>query len=186
MNQSSNCRLRRSEAMQPAFTIGRKLLPFASHGALKCNMASSTAFSLRALPDGVAASMGLASLGAFDARRSLRPKKLEKRSCVRVVPLPGKGLGVVASKRLQCGEVVAEEVPLLQIGPSWPPPEEQMEKLSASQVDQIWDLSDCSGGESLEGILNTNCFRANSDERVLCPSLARFNHSCAPNCDSAA
>ena len=41
---------------------------------------------------------------------------------------------------------------------------------------------------SLEGILDTNCFRPDlsTDVRVLCPTLARFNHSCLPNCTSAA
>ncbi len=42
--------------------------------------------------------------------------------------------------------------------------------------------------KSLAGILDTNCFRTDSsaDVRVLCPTLARFNHSCLPNCPSAA
>lgn len=42
--------------------------------------------------------------------------------------------------------------------------------------------------KSLAGILDTNCFKTDSsaDVRVLCPTLARFNHSCLPNCPSAA
>jgi len=105
----------------------------------------------------------------------------------KVVLVPGKGLGAVATTRLARGNVVAEEAPLLQLGSGLPSAEQQMETLNAAQREQIWNLSDCSGPEkSLAGILDTNCFRTDSsDVRVLCPSLARFNHSCLPNCQQA-
>lgn len=96
----------------------------------------------------------------------------------------------MATTSLTCGDLLAEEAPLLQTGFGLPSAERQMEKLSAGQREQIWNLSDCSGPgaeTSLEGILDTNCFRPDlsTDVRVLCPTLARFNHSCLPNCQQA-
>ena len=42
--------------------------------------------------------------------------------------------------------------------------------------------------KTVQGILDTNSFEKGlgSADRVLCPTLARFNHSCVPNCTSAA
>ncbi|CAJ1335260.1 unnamed protein product, partial [Effrenium voratum] len=57
----------------------------------------------------------------------------------------------------------------------------QLRTLSDEQKERIFQLSDWTG-TGLEGILATNCFQTNPSERVLCPQLARFNHSCASNC----
>ncbi|CAE7619606.1 set5 [Symbiodinium sp. CCMP2456] len=100
-----------------------------------------------------------------------------------VVALPGKGLGAVALCRFEPGDLVAEEAPLLQLTQSGSPAE-QFQSLSAEARQRILNLSDFAAEKTVQGILDTNCFQKGlgSEDRVLCPTLARFNHSCVPNC----
>jgi len=68
--------------------------------------------------------------------------------------------------------------------------QEQYEQLSSEEQDQIKGLSDCSSGEkTMMGILRTNGFSrgasSSSSTLLLCPVLARLNHSCSPNCQQS-
>eukprot|EP00439_Symbiodinium_sp_Y106_P009584 s4112_g1.t1 len=58
------------------------------------------------------------------------------------------------------------------------------------QGDITMRLSDCSAGKkTLSGIIDTNAFSrgasATSSSLVVCPTLARLNHSCSPNCQQS-
>lgn len=159
----------------------------------------------------------------------------------RVVPMDGKGFGVVAEKTFDAGDLVYQEAPLIMwnvedatktqllnlvaaiavllsvfllvafnaVGFTPLPlaaaaafalrrrelgmPEElqeQYEQLSSEEQDQIKGLSDCSSGEkTMMGILRTNGFSrgasSSSSTLLLCPVLARLNHSCSPNCQQS-
>lgn len=100
-----------------------------------------------------------------------------------VVALPGKGLGAVALCRFEPGDLVAEEAPLLQLTQSGSAAE-QFQSLSAEARQRILNLSDFAAEKTVQGILDTNCLQKGLGfaDRVLCPTLARFNHSCVPNC----
>jgi len=67
---------------------------------------------------------------------------------------------------------------------------EQYDQLSSEQQEQLKGLSDCSSGEkTMMGILRTNGFSrgasASSSTLLVCPVLARLNHSCSPNCQQS-
>lgn len=159
----------------------------------------------------------------------------------RVVPMDGKGFGVVAEKTFDAGDLVYQEAPLIMwnvedatksqllnlvaaiavllsvfllvafnaVGFTPLPlaaaaafalrrrelgmPEElqeQYDQLSSEEQDQLKGLSDCSSGEkTMMGILRTNGFSrgasSSSSTLLLCPVLARLNHSCSPNCQQS-
>ncbi|CAE6925396.1 set5 [Symbiodinium natans] len=67
---------------------------------------------------------------------------------------------------------------------------EQWEALPEEKREALASLSDCSAGEkTLSGIIDTNAFSrgasATSSSLVVCPTLARLNHSCSPNCQQS-
>ncbi|CAJ1336242.1 unnamed protein product [Effrenium voratum] len=159
----------------------------------------------------------------------------------KVVPLEGKGMGVIAEKTFQPGDLVYEEAPLLvwnseeaaqaqlknvalaaslgvaalllavsgayvwallplagagllrwRQGELQVPEElqEQWQQLSPEQRSKLRDLSDCTAGDkTIMGILQTNGFSRgaseSSDGLLVCPTLARLNHSCSPNCQQS-
>jgi len=115
-------------------------------------------------------------------------------------PLPGKGLGVVASKPLQPGQLLLAEPPLL-IVPWWNRLTEynknkertqllgkQLRELSKEQQQQFWELADCKAGvgedSSIDGIWRTNNFALGhsgpKSDNGLFLNISRFNHSCHP------
>ncbi|CAK9082526.1 unnamed protein product [Durusdinium trenchii] len=91
---------------------------------------------------------------------------------VGLVPLP-----LAAAVALGRPEEVPEEV------------KDQWNQLSQEQKDQLKGLSDASTEKSMMGILRTNGFSRgaskSSSSLLLCPVLARFNHSCSPNCQQS-
>ncbi|CAE7260538.1 set5, partial [Symbiodinium necroappetens] len=162
----------------------------------------------------------------------------------KVVPMEGKGYGVVAGRSVKAGEKLYEEPPALVVnsedsmqvqlfqtvaaavfvvvnvllaifgaGLAVPilcgaggvylwlrnsgddllvPDElkEQWEALPAEKRAALASLSDCSAGKkTLSGIIDTNAFSrgasATSSSLVVCPTLARLNHSCSPNCQQS-
>ncbi|CAE7028747.1 set5 [Symbiodinium natans] len=92
-------------------------------------------------------------------------------------------LGAVALCSFEPGDLVGEEAPLLQLSAD-AVPEQQLQTLSSGARHQLLELSDFSAEKTVQGILDTNSFEKGlgSADRVLCPTLARFNHSCVPNC----
>jgi len=114
-------------------------------------------------------------------------------SCGRVVPISGKGVGVLATKDIHAGEIVASASPLLYFDgddPKWSQVlQEQFEALPVSQQKAVFELEDAFAANTQEktlvGIVRTNSFRRGRSmaQGVLCEELSRFNHSCSPNCE---
>lgn len=110
----------------------------------------------------------------------------------KVVPVPGKGLGVLSTRSLEPGELVLAERPMLEyegLGPAWLAGAQQRFDLLRKPLQQeVLALQDAfaksSGKKSLEGILRTNSLsRGMSSDGLLCKLSSRLNHSCVPNCD---
>eukprot|EP00933_Yihiella_yeosuensis_P043040 TRINITY_DN37750_c0_g1_i1.p1 TRINITY_DN37750_c0_g1~~TRINITY_DN37750_c0_g1_i1.p1 ORF type:complete len:373 (+),score=51.18 TRINITY_DN37750_c0_g1_i1:102-1220(+) len=120
----------------------------------------------------------------------------------KVVDMDGKGSGVLATSNLKMGDLICEEVPALNyrhpagltlsefcskeiMGPI----ADQFEALSKEKQEAVMSLSDFTveGCKSLPGILRTNALGrgTDADYSIICPNVARFNHSCKPNCDKS-
>jgi len=110
----------------------------------------------------------------------------------KVVPLEGRGLGAVATRKLQPGELIITETPVLAYGDDFGPAEleRQFSALDEETRESVLALHDSymlDGEKSLEGIVRTNSYARNSDsaDGLLCPRCSRFNHSCSPNCEQS-
>jgi len=118
----------------------------------------------------------------------------------KIVEIPCKGFGMVATKKLFPGDLILAEKPLFII------PEEifsdvetceeflekAVEKLTSKQRELFFGLSDkreLGKGQfdpnPYSGIFYTNAM-AYEDETVLCPEMARANHSCRANAEFVA
>ena len=62
--------------------------------------------------------------------------------CYQVTPIPGKGLGVVATRDIAPGEVVMVETAVMVEGERGEKVEEQFEKLSDSVKKRVLELND--------------------------------------------
>eukprot|EP00927_Polykrikos_kofoidii_P068768 TRINITY_DN64097_c0_g1_i1.p1 TRINITY_DN64097_c0_g1~~TRINITY_DN64097_c0_g1_i1.p1 ORF type:complete len:383 (+),score=52.17 TRINITY_DN64097_c0_g1_i1:95-1243(+) len=117
--------------------------------------------------------------------------------CFELAPVEGKGIGAFATCDLECGDLVVEEIPVLEYdhenalmighgGDSVPGfIRTQWNQLSQEQHAKVMELHDCHGVEkTLLGILKTNALArgCESTGSVLCTTISRFNHSCSPNC----
>lgn len=137
----------------------------------------------------------LAALGAATARGALasgQRKVLEERPCFEVVEISGRGLGAVATRAISPGELVAAEVPvvLVRLDSAWMERSlrRQFRGLPDSVRQAIWELHDAhavDGAKSLQGLFESNSYScgSNSNKAGLYVRLARFNHSCLPNCE---
>eukprot|EP00746_Dinoflagellata_sp_MGD_P123070 gnl/MRDRNA2_/MRDRNA2_57797_c0_seq2.p1 gnl/MRDRNA2_/MRDRNA2_57797_c0~~gnl/MRDRNA2_/MRDRNA2_57797_c0_seq2.p1 ORF type:complete len:247 (+),score=24.82 gnl/MRDRNA2_/MRDRNA2_57797_c0_seq2:162-902(+) len=132
--------------------------------------------------------------------RSGKRSSSRSTDCCAVVPVTGKGLGVVATRDIARGELIVSETPLIvrrrgdaisSCGPAW----KQFYALSLGQRAVVCSLHDAhvyanhdgdlGGNKSLEGILNSNCYArgGDTDQGLLSEIISRFNHSCVPNCE---
>lgn len=110
----------------------------------------------------------------------------------KVQPLTGKGLGLVATRRLDCGELILAEHPMLEYegqGPAWLDcAKQRFSTLREPVQKEAFALQDAfakaGGKKTFEGILRTNSLsRGVSADGLLCKLSSRLNHSCTPNCD---
>jgi len=109
----------------------------------------------------------------------------------RIEPVEGKGLGVIAERSIACGELIFAEVPALVFssGDTSAFKQQQFDALPHHLQDAVMGLHDnvaaTKAETTLEGIIRTNSYACDSDDfdMVVCPTISRFNHSCAPNCE---
>ena len=110
----------------------------------------------------------------------------EAETCYKRVDMPGKGVGMIATRDIKLGELILSELPVLIDDFDL---KFQFEELTKDQQAQILSLHNCYPeclrmgllGE-LIGIMRSNCFFGKSaQQNVLCPTASRFNHSCLPN-----
>jgi len=110
----------------------------------------------------------------------------------KIVDLAGKGTGMVATRNLFPGDLILAEKPLLfvpdevyeDIEATEELIDKQVLKLDSSQREMLFELTD--SRNPLEptylGIFYTNDMNYDGDA-VLCPVMARANHSCVPNAE---
>ena len=112
----------------------------------------------------------------------------------RIAPIPGKGLGLVATRKICRGELVVEEKPVLTapgglIGMR--KLQAQFDALEASVQDEIMALHDRNAsdghGKTLLGVFGTNALPqgVGSPDAALCLVISRANHSCISNATMA-
>ena len=110
----------------------------------------------------------------------------EAETCYKCVDVPGKGVGMIATRDIKFGELILREFPVLIDNFDL---KFQFEELAKDQQAEILSLHNCYPeclrmgllGE-LIGIMRSNCFFGKSaQQNVLCPTASRFNHSCLPN-----
>ncbi|EME44688.1 hypothetical protein DOTSEDRAFT_129271, partial [Dothistroma septosporum NZE10] len=104
-----------------------------------------------------------------------------------ILPIPGKGYGLLATKDISPGTVIFQEAPVMKINkPGSLLKEEDVskafEKLSTSEKETIMALSEDKklDRSTLMGIFKSNTFGDN-DGCWLHPTICRINHSCVPN-----
>lgn len=105
---------------------------------------------------------------------------------MQVVPIKGKGLGVVALREIKKGEVICEDMELLTIFPHMYNPDnikKQIMDLSDSNKRKLMSLS---GGDSddkykLGWKIVNNFSEGPRSSKIVYYTHSRFNHSCIPN-----
>nr|ACO10248.1 SET domain-containing protein 5 [Caligus rogercresseyi] len=121
---------------------------------------------------------------------------MESSSSYEIVSLPGKGgKGVVARRGISAGEVIIREKPFLRISNEVFEGDtrdiddaltEQLDAKSAADREMFFNLLDSRNSQedkSILGIFFTNDMSYIQDSAALFPTMARVNHSCAPNAD---
>ncbi|CAE7244030.1 set5, partial [Symbiodinium necroappetens] len=113
-----------------------------------------------------------------------------------ICSLEGKGKGVVAKRRLQQGELILQEPPLLiltrdELGKFADADiEERLATLSTEDQESFWELFDAQiikgeGRGSAKSRVLTNSYpvedEAGQEAVAVFNTIARFNHSCVPN-----
>ena len=115
----------------------------------------------------------------------------------RVGEISGKGIGMIALKRFQVGDLIVRETPLINMpkkvfdNPQMDMIERWLDRkinsLSSEGRREFYDLSDCrsldNGNKTTLGIFFTNCMTFLDDDTALFPIMARVNHSCTPRAE---
>ena len=107
--------------------------------------------------------------------------------CYRCVKIPGKDMGMIATRDIAFGELILEEIPIMSEKKLFCEEtlsllesdslEMQFQKLSNDKQSEILSLHNAFPElRRLEGIMKTNGYGSE-----LCLTLSRFNHSCLPN-----
>ncbi|SPO05127.1 uncharacterized protein DNG_07812 [Cephalotrichum gorgonifer] len=118
----------------------------------------------------------------------------EARRAYEVVEVPGKGLGVVARRKIHRGEVIIRETPFVLGFTSDPGAAAGGEKPGLVEVaftrlpewhlERLSGMAVSTGGEWHEDVMRTNTFGVMVDGveySALFPEIARINHACRPN-----
>lgn len=110
----------------------------------------------------------------------------------KITPLAGKGTGMVATRTLYPGDLILAEKPMLYVPDEIYEDIEETEKLLDKQVlaltpderELVFNLTDSRDplDPSYLGVFYTNDMNYDGDA-VLCPVMARANHSCRPNAE---
>lgn len=107
--------------------------------------------------------------------------------------LAGKGIGMVAKRKLYPGDLILAEKPLffmpeavfedVEAAEEWL--DKAVNNLSSQQREIFMCLSDCRNPEDPNylGRFYTNCMYYDTSYTVVCPIMARANHSCKPNAE---
>lgn len=127
----------------------------------------------------------------LDDNRELSVRHASTSSLFDVEEAAGRGVGAVARKKLVPGDLLVRERPVLFGRLGERPTASDMDALAAApRAADVWALSDLYAAgpdepKTLEGIFCTNALPQGpqTEDAVLCPATARFNHSCAPNCE---
>ncbi|CAK7226248.1 hypothetical protein SBRCBS47491_006167 [Sporothrix bragantina] len=112
-----------------------------------------------------------------------------------VKPTPGKGLGVVATRKIAQGEIAMLDLPALLLSKAFledaaPLPRRRLIRRGLSQLpaatqERVYALSTSTGGDVVDAILGTNTISLtlgmNQMHLGLYPELSRINHACNPN-----
>ncbi|CAK9105348.1 unnamed protein product [Durusdinium trenchii] len=109
-----------------------------------------------------------------------------------IAPIPGKGLGLVATRKICRGELIVQEKPVLTasgglVGFALKQLQTQFDQLSSSVQDEIMVLYDKHApdgvGKTLSGVFSTNALPqgVGSPDAALCLVISRANHSCISN-----
>ena len=128
------------------------------------------------------------ALAALDIKKE-DPENLEP--LFRTIDIPGKGQGIIATKKIFPGDVIFAEKPLIII----PDAifynaddcedfiEKEVNKMSCSDRERLLSLSDCrTNNQQYAGMVYTNAMDFDGDAAI-CPMIARANHSCRPNAE---
>eukprot|EP00122_Pirum_gemmata_P008745 Pgem_evm1s8069 len=108
--------------------------------------------------------------------------------------LPGRGMGVVATKDFAVGDCIISEKPLFTCDISHDNEKRLNSEIkshlnelkSGSEKEAFFSLSDCHEGEKTPiGIFKTNAhpcgFKDTAKRSGILPIICRINHSCCPN-----
>ncbi|GLB44592.1 putative SET domain-containing protein [Lyophyllum shimeji] len=144
---------------------------------------------------------GILTLRGFPAPLPRAAKSLSREPLYDIRRIPGLGRGAVANKALQPGDLIICERPLLLFPAAFPKhgPEsrgtrfkDMVESLPREKRDLVFDLHNCmkNGLKNVKGIIDTNSLGIGrlpgsykGAYAVLCPRIARMNHSCSPNAE---
>eukprot|EP00438_Fugacium_kawagutii_P023432 Skav207933 [mRNA] locus=scaffold1441:430293:431318:+ [translate_table: standard] len=111
----------------------------------------------------------------------------------RIAPIPGKGLGLLATRKICRGELIVKEAPVLTApegfrGYSSRQLQAQFDQLDSAVQDEVMALYDKhapdGNGKTLLGVFETNALPqgVGSRDAALCLVISRANHSCISNC----
>ncbi|ERT00888.1 hypothetical protein HMPREF1624_02122 [Sporothrix schenckii ATCC 58251] len=112
-----------------------------------------------------------------------------------IQPTPGKGLGVVAARKIAQGEIAMLDLPAVLLSKAFledtaPLPRRRLIRRGLSQLPaetqkRVFALSTSTGGDVVDAILGTNTISLalgmNQLHLGLYPELSRINHACNPN-----
>jgi hypothetical protein len=108
-----------------------------------------------------------------------------KQVSYKCVTIPGKGMGMIATRDIENGELIIQEEPVFDVRrySRIDYLVDQFKKLSSTEQEAVMNLHNAHPefGE-LHGIMNTNSLKR-GDNSILCLEVSRFNHSCLPNAE---
>eukprot|EP00928_Gymnodinium_smaydae_P076626 TRINITY_DN59672_c0_g1_i1.p1 TRINITY_DN59672_c0_g1~~TRINITY_DN59672_c0_g1_i1.p1 ORF type:complete len:320 (+),score=45.92 TRINITY_DN59672_c0_g1_i1:53-961(+) len=112
----------------------------------------------------------------------------------RVLPVVGKGHGVLAVRHISRNELIMRDWPLVhfKLERASRTVMKQFESLSRKEQRAYMSLHDCraeaagpASEKTVDGVFLTNGVQTRPFDSVLCEHISRVNHSCTPNCELA-